>query len=73
MFMLFSAAMTWMRQYLVLHTGNRVDAVLGTHVFRHLLRLPLPYFEQRPTGVVVCAPARGGDDPRVSLRRGGLA
>ena len=22
--------MTWMRQYLVLHTGNRVDAVLGT-------------------------------------------
>jgi subfamily B ATP-binding cassette protein HlyB/CyaB len=53
MFMLFSAAMTWVRQYLVIHTGNRIDAVLGTHVFTHMLRLPLRYFEQRPTGVVV--------------------
>ncbi|MGB5081681.1 MAG: peptidase domain-containing ABC transporter [Burkholderiales bacterium] len=53
MFMLFSAVMTWMRQYLVLHTGNRVDAVLGQTVFRHLLRLPMPYFEQRQTGVLV--------------------
>ena len=53
MFMLFSAAMTWVRQYLEIHTGNRIDAVLGTHVFGHMLRLPLRYFEQRPTGVVV--------------------
>jgi subfamily B ATP-binding cassette protein HlyB/CyaB len=53
MFMTFSAAMTWVRQYLVIHTGNRIDAVLGTHVFSHMLRLPLRYFEQRPTGVVV--------------------
>jgi ATP-binding cassette, subfamily B, bacterial HlyB/CyaB len=53
MFMLFSAAMTWVRQYLVIHTGNRIDAVLGTHVFSHMLRLPVRYFEQRPTGVVV--------------------
>jgi subfamily B ATP-binding cassette protein HlyB/CyaB len=53
MFMAFTMAMTWLRQYLVLHTGNRIDAVLGSQVFRHLLRLPLPYFEQRPTGVLV--------------------
>jgi subfamily B ATP-binding cassette protein HlyB/CyaB len=53
MFMVFTMAMTWLRQYLVLHTGNRIDAVLGSQVFRHLLRLPLPYFEQRPTGVLV--------------------
>lgn len=53
MFMLFSVAMTWMRQYLVLHTGNRIDAVLGQQVFRHLLRLPLVYFEERPTGSLV--------------------
>ena len=52
-FMLFGAGMTWLRQYLVLHTGNRVDAVLGSHVFWHLLRLPLPYFEHRPTGTLV--------------------
>ncbi|HEX9171280.1 MAG TPA: peptidase domain-containing ABC transporter [Telluria sp.] len=53
MFMLFTSCMTWLRQYLVLHTGNRIDAVLGSQVFRHLLRLPLPYFEQRPTGTLV--------------------
>src|SRR5207244_124890 len=50
LFLLFNAAMSWLRQYLVLHTGNRVDAVLGSEVFRHLLRLHLPYFESRPTG-----------------------
>ncbi|MRR59057.1 MAG: peptidase domain-containing ABC transporter, partial [Deltaproteobacteria bacterium] len=53
MFMLFTSTMTWLRQYLVLHTGNRIDAVLGSQVFRHLLRLPLPYFELRPTGTLV--------------------
>ncbi|TMH40023.1 MAG: peptidase domain-containing ABC transporter, partial [Betaproteobacteria bacterium] len=53
MFMLFNAAMSWLRQYLVLHTGNRVDAVLGSEVFRHLLRLHLPYFEHRPTGTLI--------------------
>ena len=53
MFMLFTATMTWLRQHLVLHTGNRIDAVLGSQVFHHLLRLPLPYFEQRPTGTLV--------------------
>ena len=52
-FMLFTAAMSWLRQYLVLHTGNRVDAVLGAKVFNHLLGLPPRYFEQRATGVVV--------------------
>ncbi len=51
-FMLFSSLLTWVRQYLVLHTGNRVDAVLGAAVWEHLLRLPLRYFEHRPTGVV---------------------
>ena len=53
MFMLFTSGMTWLRQYLVLHTGNRIDAVLGSEVFRHLLHLPLRWFEQRPTGTLV--------------------
>jgi len=53
MFLIFNALMTGMRQYLIIHTGNRVDAVLATAVFRHLFRLPLPYFERRPTGVTV--------------------
>lgn len=53
MFMLFTAAMTWTRQYLVIHTGNRVDAVIGSRVFSHLFRLPVPYFEHRPTGTLI--------------------
>jgi len=51
-FITFSALMSWLRQYLVLHTGNRVDAVLGAAVFQRLFRLPPRYFEHRPTGVI---------------------
>jgi subfamily B ATP-binding cassette protein HlyB/CyaB len=51
-FMIFTSAMTWVRQYLVLHTGNRVDAVLGSRVFDHLLDLSPRYFEHRPTGIL---------------------
>ncbi len=52
MFMLFSAALSWLRQYLVLHTGNRVDAALGASVFERLFKLPPLYFQHRPTGVI---------------------
>jgi subfamily B ATP-binding cassette protein HlyB/CyaB len=52
-FMLFTSGMSWLRQYLVLHTGSRIDAVLGEKVLKHLLHLPLPYFEARPTGTLV--------------------
>jgi subfamily B ATP-binding cassette protein HlyB/CyaB len=52
-FVVFNAAMSWVRQYLVLHTGNRVDSALGTRAFEHLLSLPMRYFENRPTGVLV--------------------
>lgn len=51
-FIVFNAALTWVRQYLILHTGNRVDAQLGVTVLEHLLHLPLRYFEHRPTGVI---------------------
>lgn len=51
-FMLFSAGLSWLRQYLVLHTGNRVDAVLGSAVFAHLFKLPPLYFQHRSTGVI---------------------
>jgi subfamily B ATP-binding cassette protein HlyB/CyaB len=52
-FMFFTSGMSWLRQYLVLHTGSRIDAVLGEKVLKHLLHLPLPYFEARPTGTLV--------------------
>lgn len=51
-FMVFSALLSWTRQTLVLHTGNRVDTVLGSEVVDHLFKLPLRYFEKRPTGVI---------------------
>lgn len=53
MFLFFNAFLTWLRQYFILHTGNRIDAVLGSQVFRHLVRLHLRYFEQRPTGTLI--------------------
>ena len=62
-FMVFTALLTWIRQYLVLHTGNRVDAVLGASVFDHVLKLPPRYFEQRQTGVIV-ARLRGVENIR---------
>ena len=52
LFMVFSAGLSWLRQYLVLHTGNRVDAVLGSAVFDRLFKLPPLYFQHRPTGVI---------------------
>jgi ATP-binding cassette, subfamily B, bacterial HlyB/CyaB len=51
-FIVFTSCLTWIRQYLILHTGNRVDAVLGSHVFDHLFKLPPLYFQHRPTGVI---------------------
>jgi subfamily B ATP-binding cassette protein HlyB/CyaB len=52
LFMVATAVLTWVRQYLVLHTGNRVDAVLASEVFTHLFALPPRYFQHRPTGVI---------------------
>ncbi|OGA35037.1 MAG: ABC transporter [Betaproteobacteria bacterium RIFCSPLOWO2_12_FULL_62_13b] len=52
-FITFTAAMSWARQHLLLHTGSRIDAVLGNRVFEHLLALPARYFETRPTGTLV--------------------
>ena len=51
-FVLFSAALSWIRQYLILHTGARIDAVLGDAVFTHLVRLPVDFCQARPTGVI---------------------
>ena len=52
-FVAFSAALSYARQYLLLHTGNRIDSLLGMRAFEHLLRLPPRYFETRPTGTLV--------------------
>ncbi len=51
-FTLFSSLLSWARQTLLHHTGNRIDAVLGMAVIRHLFSVPIDYFSQRPTGVI---------------------
>jgi subfamily B ATP-binding cassette protein HlyB/CyaB len=53
LFVLFNAVLGYVRQYLMLHTGNRIDGALGAHVFDQLLRLPPRYFESRSTGTIV--------------------
>ena len=52
-FVVFNAALGYVRQYLMLHTGNRIDGALGARVFDQLLRLPPRYFESRSTGTIV--------------------
>ena len=39
-----------LRAYLFAHTTNRVDVELGAKLYRHLLALPLAYFEARRVG-----------------------
>jgi len=39
-----------LRTYLFAHTTNRIDVELGAKLFRHLLGLPLAYFQSRRTG-----------------------
>lgn len=46
-------ALSGLRQWLLSHTTSRVDAELGSALFRHLLTLPLAYFETRRVGDTV--------------------
>ncbi len=47
---LFEALLGGLRTYLFAHTTNRIDVELGARLFRHLLALPLPYFQVRRVG-----------------------
>ena len=50
---LFDIALQYLRTYALSHTSNRIDVELGQRLFRHLARLPVAYFETRPTGQTV--------------------
>ncbi len=50
---LFDALLGGLRTYLFAHTTNRIDVGLGAQLFRHLLALPLAYFEERRVGDTV--------------------
>ncbi|MCB1775474.1 MAG: type I secretion system permease/ATPase, partial [Gammaproteobacteria bacterium] len=50
---LFEVLLNGLRGYVLTHTTNRIDVVLGSRLFAHLLRLPLAYFEARRVGDTV--------------------
>jgi ATP-binding cassette, subfamily B, bacterial HlyB/CyaB len=47
---LFEAILGTLRTYLFAHTTNRIDVELGARLFRHLLALPIAYFQARRVG-----------------------
>jgi len=47
---LFETILGILRTYLFAHTTNRIDVELGARLFRHLLALPISYFQARRVG-----------------------
>ncbi len=47
---LFEILLNGLRTYLMSHTTNRIDLMLGVQLFKHLMSLPLSYFESRQVG-----------------------
>ena len=50
---LFEVMLGGLRTYIFAHTTSRIDVELGARLFRHLLSLPLAYFEHRRVGDTV--------------------
>lgn len=48
--MLFETALSGLRTYIFSHTASRIDVELGARLFRHLLMLPIAYFQARRVG-----------------------
>ena len=49
-FFALEALLTCLKTYILNYTTNKLDAILGTRLFRHLIALPLPYYERRRVG-----------------------
>ena len=49
-FFFMQSLLTGLKTYILNHTTNKLDAILGTRLFRHLIALPLPYYERRRVG-----------------------
>ena len=50
---LFEAVLGGIRAYLLAHTTSRIDVTLGARLFKHMLSLPISYFEARRAGDTV--------------------
>lgn len=46
----FESLLNGLRSYVFSHTTNRIDVELGARLFRHLVQLPLAYFQARRVG-----------------------
>jgi subfamily B ATP-binding cassette protein HlyB/CyaB len=46
----FESVLTGLRSYVFSHTTSRIDVELGARLFRHLMQLPLAYFQARRVG-----------------------
>ena len=51
--MVFELLLNISRNYIFNHTANKIDAKLGSKLFRHLFSLPFLYFETRKVGNIV--------------------
>ena len=47
---LFESALTTIRTYVFSHASSKIDVELGARLFKHLLALPIAYFEARRVG-----------------------
>jgi ATP-binding cassette, subfamily B, bacterial HlyB/CyaB len=47
---IFETVLGVLRTYIFAHTTNRIDVELGARLFRHLLALPIAYFQARRVG-----------------------
>ena len=47
---MFESVLSALRAYVFSHTTSRIDVELGARLFRHLLHLPLAYFQARRVG-----------------------
>ncbi len=47
---LFESVLTTLRSYVFSHTTSRIDVELGARLYRHLVNLPLAYFQARRVG-----------------------
>lgn len=48
---IFESLLSGLRTYVFSHTTSRIDVELGARLFRHLLALPLAYFQARRVGI----------------------
>ena len=50
---LFNGFLDFLRNYFLLFATNKIDVATATKTFRHLMRLPVEFFERVPSGVLL--------------------